>query len=314
MESSDLTIAIPVYERIDYFEDALRSAIDQTIACQIIVVDNNSSHEAFKFIVDSIDNGRVKYYKNAENVGMIGNWNRCIELCETEYITILHDDDLLANTFVEIVSSIPQSWDVLFTSSIVGEKVPKNYNHGSTIALKNLSRINLNCFVFGNFNQVPGTIFKKECAIAVGLFEDTYGFILDFHFWLKLVKNSKAFYLNQELSFYRISSAQGTNSLYKNMIANTYAIMDLVPLYVTNSFLRFWSSFRIYSDGMDVYQKDSGKTDISTDFLGNKTFIKDHFRFRKIYQIVLLKKAINFIINKFVKFNLRYTIFKSPTQ
>ena len=313
MESSDLTIAIPVYERVDYFEDALRSALDQTIMCQIIVVDNNSSHETFKLIIDEIGNGRVKYYKNEENLGMIGNWNRCIELCQTEYIAILHDDDLLASTFVEIVISIPQSWDVLFTRSIVGEKVPKRYKQ-AIIPSKKLSPVSLNCFVFGNFNQVPGTIFKKKCAIAVGLFENTYGFILDFHFWLKLVSNSKAYYLNRKLSFYRISSAQGTNSLYKNMIANTYAIMDLVPLYVANNFLRFWSSFRIYSDGMDVYEKDSSRTKVSIDFRDNDTFIKDHFRFRKIYQIVLLKKTIIFIINKFVKFNLRYTILKSPTQ
>ena len=39
-----LTIAMPVYERKDFFVEALESAIKQTIKCKIIVIDNCSSH------------------------------------------------------------------------------------------------------------------------------------------------------------------------------------------------------------------------------------------------------------------------------
>ena len=34
----------------------------------------------------------MKYYKNEKNIGMYGNWNRCIELSNGEYLTILNDD------------------------------------------------------------------------------------------------------------------------------------------------------------------------------------------------------------------------------
>ena len=38
-------------------------------------------------------NLNVYFYKNKENVGQIGNWNRLIELANGKYILMSHDDD-----------------------------------------------------------------------------------------------------------------------------------------------------------------------------------------------------------------------------
>ena len=92
-----LTIAIPCYERKEYFLEALESALNQTVKCQIIVVDNCSSHDFFKTV--SEEKG-VAYYRNETNIGLFPNINRCYELADTEYVKILDDDDLLLPTYV----------------------------------------------------------------------------------------------------------------------------------------------------------------------------------------------------------------------
>ena len=93
-----LTIAMPVYERKEYFLEALDSAMNQTVKCEIIVVDNCSSHNYFEKICK--EKG-IRYYRNDENIGMAGNFSKCIKLSETEYVTTLQDDDKLSPIYVE---------------------------------------------------------------------------------------------------------------------------------------------------------------------------------------------------------------------
>lgn len=98
MKTELITIAFPVFERFDYFEKALNSALNQTVETKIIVVDNNSSHGKFK---ECCNERFIPYFRNEVNLGMFGNWNRCFELADTEFVMILGDDDFLEPNFIE---------------------------------------------------------------------------------------------------------------------------------------------------------------------------------------------------------------------
>jgi hypothetical protein len=93
-----VTIAIPVYERYDFFEKAINSAINQSITCSIIVVDNASSHPKFE---DFCSSRNIKYFRNEFNIGMFPNWNKCFELADSAFVHILGDDDYLENNYIE---------------------------------------------------------------------------------------------------------------------------------------------------------------------------------------------------------------------
>lgn len=99
MEFTDLlTISMPCYERKDYFREALESALNQTVKCKIIVIDNCSSHDYFKTVCE--EKG-VSYYRNDTNIGMAANFAKGFELAETKYVTSLQDDDRLSPEYVE---------------------------------------------------------------------------------------------------------------------------------------------------------------------------------------------------------------------
>ena len=96
---NNLTIAIPVFERTEFFEEALFSLLNQTVQCKVIVVDNNSSHTFFEEMCAKF---KVDYFKNSTNIGMFPNWNKCFELANTEFVMILGDDDVLDLNYVSI--------------------------------------------------------------------------------------------------------------------------------------------------------------------------------------------------------------------
>ncbi|GGF20554.1 glycosyltransferase family 2 protein [Hymenobacter cavernae] len=98
MYTDKVTICIPVYERYDYFEEAISSAMNQTVSCKIIVNDNNSSHSKFK---DFCSENNIEYHKNDVNVGVFPNWNKCMQRAKTPYVVILGDDDVLYANYIE---------------------------------------------------------------------------------------------------------------------------------------------------------------------------------------------------------------------
>lgn len=100
-----VTIAIPTYRRHELLVEALASAAAQSCDyhVEIIVVDNDPATPPLTDLLERIPSLRghsFRYYVNRENIGMFGNWNRCIELARGEWLTILNDDDLLDHDFL----------------------------------------------------------------------------------------------------------------------------------------------------------------------------------------------------------------------
>lgn len=96
------TIAIPTYRRPQLLETALISSLNQTEVddYEVLVVDNDHTDAATRQVVERHFGPRLRFYRNEENIGMFGNWNRCIELARGEYITVLSDDDWLSTQYL----------------------------------------------------------------------------------------------------------------------------------------------------------------------------------------------------------------------
>ena len=104
-----ISITIPAYKR-DLLWKAISSAIKQKtdIPYEIIIIDDNENEDT-KEVISFLENyncNKIRYYKNQKNIGLFGNWNRCIQLARGEYIVYLHGDDFLNETTIESL------WDV----------------------------------------------------------------------------------------------------------------------------------------------------------------------------------------------------------
>jgi glycosyltransferase involved in cell wall biosynthesis len=143
MKERKLTITIPVYERYEYFEEALMSAINQSIPVDVIVVDNASSHNKFEVFIKSLNLVTVSYFRNDTNLGLYGNWNRCIELCQTEFVMILGSDDIVhkdySTVFYNRLAEFPDIYlfhtDIsrfgnMVESHVAPSKMPIGYHSG----------------------------------------------------------------------------------------------------------------------------------------------------------------------------------------
>lgn len=89
------TIAIPVYNREDFIRRAVDSALEQDVPdLEILVVDNCSTDHTWD-VLHTYNDSRLRLVRNESNLGLIGNFNRCLSLAQGEYIKFLCSDDKL---------------------------------------------------------------------------------------------------------------------------------------------------------------------------------------------------------------------------
>jgi glycosyltransferase involved in cell wall biosynthesis len=97
-----VTIGIPTYNRADYLQQALRSALDQTYPNLEIIVSDNCSTDATAAVVAGFADPRIRRFRQPTNIGGQNNVNFCLSQAWGAYFLLLHDDDLIDPDFVEV--------------------------------------------------------------------------------------------------------------------------------------------------------------------------------------------------------------------
>jgi glycosyltransferase involved in cell wall biosynthesis len=235
------TIALPVYKRTDYVREALDSAVNQTIPCRILLVDNNSPHDDFKTIVESYNNPLIKYVKTAETVPQDENFNNCFRHCDTPWVTVLHDDDILHIQYVEMVQKVLKQYGNDLAGFAVACSVgPTVWDGLSTIKplTDDIKLVKESYFYFNQLSPFVGVTVNRDKALQLGGFNAALHPIADFDFWYRISNTAPMMYVNQMLAYYRISPTQSTNHLIDAMINNVYKYrMRLIEQGPHNNFL-----------------------------------------------------------------------------
>jgi GT2 family glycosyltransferase len=112
-----ISICIPAYNAERYLRQSLDSALAQTFGdCEVVLVDNASTDDTFTIAEEySRRDPRLRVYRNRQNLGVLGNWNRCIDLAQGEWLKFLCADDWLEPTCLARMLDVVRSdvWLVL---------------------------------------------------------------------------------------------------------------------------------------------------------------------------------------------------------
>lgn len=107
------SVTIPAYKP-QFLHECIESVLIQTYEkFELIIVDDNSPYH-LEEIVGEYSDSRIRYYRNAEGFGgyhVVGNWNKCLEYAQGEYVICMGDDDrLLPNCltdYAELIGKYP---------------------------------------------------------------------------------------------------------------------------------------------------------------------------------------------------------------
>lgn len=94
-------ITMPFYGDPALFRLAVQSVLDQTDDdWRLLIIDDRYPDSAPGEWAMSLGDPRITYLRNEENLGVSGNFRRCIELADAPYVTIMGCDDVLLPGYV----------------------------------------------------------------------------------------------------------------------------------------------------------------------------------------------------------------------
>lgn len=127
-----LTIVVPTYDRPQKIKAQFASLLPQlSDVVTLIIIDNNSKIPVSS-LIDKGFHSKVKIIRNAINIGGAANIARCFEVCETEWLWTLSDDDIVeVDAVAKILSLIKNLEDVCFV----------NFNNKRTYSSSNFRNV-----------------------------------------------------------------------------------------------------------------------------------------------------------------------------
>ncbi|WP_405439100.1 glycosyltransferase [Streptomyces avidinii] len=100
---SRFEILLPYYGDVALMQDAVRSILAQDGADWRLTVVDDGREPGVPEWFEQLADPRVRYLRNERNLGVTGNFNRCVELAEYEYLVLMGCDDLMHPNYLQVV-------------------------------------------------------------------------------------------------------------------------------------------------------------------------------------------------------------------
>lgn len=234
-----LTIILPVYDHPEEFiKRALDSALEQKCdyKYQIIVIDDyavKKGQTTTEKYVRKLNDSRIIYYKNMENMGVFGNWNRAILLAKSKWVSFLHSDDFLKDNYLQNMYDIIKSHPDIDQLACNYKKLDFLHNDidiekekSGTSGVKELRKVKYTEYLYEMKTSVKGAFYKRDKLLEIGGFRsqgdgiglDDYPLMMRFAYYYNTYLIEDELYLNS----WAFNDSLNTKHWYPELVENYY--------------------------------------------------------------------------------------------
>ncbi|WP_262247702.1 glycosyltransferase [Parapedobacter soli] len=234
------SVMIPVYNCINYLQEALESVLQQAFSreeMQIMVVDDHSTDGDVASLVRRVGKGRIGYFRKDKNNGSLRNFETCINMAKGKYVHILHGDDKISPGFYIEMQRLFDGYPEIGACY-------SNFNHidggGKEILPSELLQDDsgliagwLEKIAQRNLLQPPAIAVKREVYERLGsFFAVHYG--EDWEMWVRIAAHYPVAYSPKLLAHYRVHSTNiSTNAILSGQnIKDIQRVIDIINGYL----------------------------------------------------------------------------------
>ena len=247
------TFVICAYKESEYLEECIKSLLNQTIKSNIIMVTSTPND----YIEEYANKYKIKLFINNGESGIGQDWNFGVSKTNTDYVTIVHQDDLYEKKyFEEIINAINKNKDFVIAFSSYREiKNKKVIKRTRNLKIKGILLFPLKIFKNVKFvKRLTLSFGSPICCPSVTLNTKIVGkkpyktdmkCDLDWDTWLDLTKYKGNFiYIDKILMYHRIHEESATSKLIENNIRleEDYEMFcKFWPKYIAKIMMKFYS-------------------------------------------------------------------------
>ena len=216
-----VSVCIPVWNGAAHLREAIESVLAQSLGDFELLLIDDASTDASADIVRSFGDPRIKVERNDARLGLVANWNRCLERASGRYVCVFHQDDLMmpanlarkvalleAHPHVGFVHS--NVWQIGPAGDVISRwwyTEPRPEDDGVQRGRTVFERL----WKGPNTIACPSVVVRRECIEAVGGFDPSLPFTADWEMWMRLALSSDVGYITDALVQYRRHDANETH-------------------------------------------------------------------------------------------------------
>ena len=213
-----VSVLIPTYNYAYCLDEAVQSVLDQEFQdFELIIIDDCSRDNTDEVVEKYLSDPRVSYYKNPVNLGLVGNWNKCLSYAKGEYIKFLCADDKfrpdLLEKFVLVMEQYPNVSLVVCNKSMFGKsfvtvELPLQYLHpGKEIIYHTLN-------TKGWLGEPTCVMFRKS-NLHLGMFKPGMVWLPDWEMWIRQLTAGDCYIIPEPIAYVRNHVQQLTKKVVK---------------------------------------------------------------------------------------------------
>ncbi len=202
----EVSVILPIYNRGHLIKRAILSVLNQSLRdLELIVVDDGSTEDIEK-IVNSLDDGRIKYIRHEANRGAGAARNTGIGASCAEYIAFQDsDDEWLPEKLerqIEAFKGAGRDAGIVYVDMLrIGEDGRSYYWTSPTVrkgCIVNQETLDYQVAGLG----IQSAMIKRECFNEVGLFDESFPRFIDLEFFIRLSKRYEFYHIKEPLCRY----------------------------------------------------------------------------------------------------------------
>ena len=217
------SVMIPVHDCGPQLEKTLQSVREQDPGpsrMQIAIVDDASSGETARQIVQSVFGDRAEYHRQTTPLDIAGNWNRCIDLSRGHWIHLFHQDDLILPGFYERLARAdavhPEAGAAFCRNWLVDENGSRTGISALERDVAGICEAWLEQIAISNRIQCPSIVVRRSCYEQLGGFRNDLSFTLDWEMWIRIASRHPIYYEPEALAAFRVHDDSETARLCRD--------------------------------------------------------------------------------------------------
>ena len=218
-----ITIAVPAFNRPAMLAETLASIEAQTVGVplEVIVCDDGAMPET-RAVVEKFPVDRFRYSPNSEALGAVGNWNRCLRSARGEWVMVLHEDDALYPWYLEcVLAHLEPGTAAVCVKTARGPVMPSvRCPRGAPAVITYPPRY----FLKSSMTPFPGVLVRRDVALRLGGFDESWGPIADYEFWYRLACAGPVKVVRAVGAFYRVAPGQWTERIWGRMLGLSHLL------------------------------------------------------------------------------------------